>query len=238
MEDCWASSLGDCGGGISREHLVSECLFKDQSIFVQGLDWCIDAPKQLRIESLTEKILCKDHNSRLSSLDAAACRAFEIIPQFADVTTERNKLPYLPWAPKHFTIDSSKLERWCLKTLLNFSFKRNLIIGPGSHPTGVVPAHLVRIAFGIEEFTDGQGLYIAFKDHETFSFQPRFGYTAKAQDEHLAMGSFRFYGFRFYLNLFPQVTPYTGIEESRVFYRKTRFAQNLGSRFSHDLSIS
>ena len=76
IQGCWAGSLGDCGGGISREHYVSECLFPNQSIFVQGLDWCLDKPKELRIESLTAKILCKDDNAALSELDAAAGLAF------------------------------------------------------------------------------------------------------------------------------------------------------------------
>ena len=84
MKDCWASSLGDCGGGISREHLVSESIFPNQSIYVQGMDWCLDAPKLVRIESLTAKILCRDHNSRLSELDAVADRA-EAVAQEGDV---------------------------------------------------------------------------------------------------------------------------------------------------------
>jgi hypothetical protein len=44
----WAAPLRNCGGGISREHYVSEWLFPNQSIFVQGLDWC-----HLSIQTLT-----------------------------------------------------------------------------------------------------------------------------------------------------------------------------------------
>ena len=73
--ECWAAPLGGCGGGISREHLVSKCVFPDQSIFVRGLDWCLDEPKEVRIETLTAKILCKDHNSALSELDSEVGRA-------------------------------------------------------------------------------------------------------------------------------------------------------------------
>ena len=71
-KDCWAWSLGDCGGGISREHYVSQSVFPDQSIFVQGIDWCLDEAKEIRIETLTAKILCKRHNTALSELDATA----------------------------------------------------------------------------------------------------------------------------------------------------------------------
>jgi len=259
IQGCWAGSLGDCGGGISREHYVSECLFPNQSIFVQGLDWCLDKPKELRIESLTAKILCKDHNAALSELDAAAGLAFSSMRDYATTTTERDQMPHLNWAPKQFTIDGPKLERWCLKTLLNFGFNRQLIIGPGTHDPGTVPSNLIRIAFGFEEFSDGRGLYTAFRQNETFNLEHRFGYTAKAQGPNLAMGSFRLCGFRFYLNLLPTATKHTAIEDSQVFYRQTHFAHRLvpvrpvddteiiestirasrfKEKFSHRLSIS
>lgn len=199
IKGCWAGPLGNCGGGISHEHYVSECVFPNQSIYVQGLDWCLDKPKPVRIESLTARILCRDHNSALSELDAAAGRAFESIGDYATTMTARDKMPYLNWATKQLTIDGPKLERWCLKTLLNFSFNRQLIIGPGTHDAGTVPHNLVMIAFGLEEFTEGRGLYTAFRENETFDLEHRFGYTAKAQGPNLAMGSFRLHGFRFYL---------------------------------------
>jgi hypothetical protein len=234
---CWAAAIGNCGGGISREHYVSECVFPDQSIFVKGLDFCLNEPRELRIESLTAKILCKDHNSGFSDLDAAAGEAFAAMRDFTITNTQRNKMPYLPWATQEFPIDGPRLERWCLKTLLNFSFTRTLIVGPGCHDPGIVPVDLVRIAYGLEEFTDGRGLYTAFRDHETFDLSPSFGYTAKANGPNLAMAGFRLYGFRFYLNLEPQPFPYTGIEDSHVFYRKASFAQKYGDKLSHRLSI-
>ncbi len=204
---------------------MSECLFPDQSIFVQGLDWCLEEPKKIRIESLTAKVLCKDHNSALSELDAAAGLAFDSIRDFAFTTVNHGEMPYLNWSPKQFTIDGSKLERWCLKTLLNFSFSRHLIIGPGTHGAGTVPSNLVRIAFGLEEFTNGRGLYTAFHKNETFNLEHRLGYTAKAQGPNLAMGNFRLHGFRFYLNLLPVATRFVSIEDSDVFYRETHFVQ-------------
>jgi hypothetical protein len=238
IQGCWAAPLGNCGGGISREHYVSECVFSNQSIFVQGMDFCLDEPKELRIESLTAKILCRDHNSALSELDSAAGRAFQAIRDYADMTTERDKTPYVNWAPTQFTIDGPRLERWCLKTLLNFSFNRRLTIGPGTHQAGTVPNLLARIAFGLEEFTDGRGLYTAFKQNETFVFDDHFLYVAKAQGSNLAMGLFRLGGFRFYLNLLPVESRYTTIEDSQVFYRQTHFKHAIGKRFSHGLSIA
>jgi hypothetical protein len=240
MEGCWAAPLGNCGGGISHEHLVSRCVFSDQSIFVKGLDWCLNEPKEVRIEALTAKILCKDHNSALSELDSEVGRAFDTIRKFARTKTEREKMPYINWALEQQTIDSRKLERWCLKTLLNFSFGRNLIIGPGSQESGSVSAELVRIAFGLEEFTAGRGIYIAYRQNETFHFDDHFRYTAKAQETHLVMGLFRLSGFRFYLNLFhTEGGPLSVIEDSHAFYRVTHFNQPIGSqnKLSQRLSI-
>ncbi len=237
LDGCWAAPLGNCGGGISHEHYVSKSVFPDQSIFVRGLDWCLNEPKEFRIETLTAKILCKDHNSALSEIDSEAGRAFNAIREFARTTTEREKMPYVNWALKQLSIDSRKLERWCLKTMLNFSFGRSLIIGPGSHQPGSIPAELVRVAFGLAEFTSGRGIYTAYKLNETFRFDDHFCYVAKAQESHLVMGSFRLCGFRFYLNLFPVQSALTAIEDSNVFYRTTHFNQSVGFRLSHRLSI-
>jgi hypothetical protein len=118
---CWAAALGGCGSRISHEHLVSKCVFPDQSIFVKGLDWCLNEPKEVRIETLTAKILCKDHNSALSELDSWAGRAFNVIRDFARTKMNSEKMPYINWASKQLTVESRNLERWCLKTLLNCS---------------------------------------------------------------------------------------------------------------------
>lgn len=228
MEGCWASSLGNCRGGISHEHYVSECVFPRQSIFVQGLDWCLEEPKELRIETLTAKILCKHHNETLSELDAAAGQAFNSIREFAETRINRSKTPSLNWAPKQFTINGPRLERWCLKTLLNFSFNRQLVIGPGNHRAGIVPDDLVQIAFGLGEFTKGQGLYVAFRENETLYLEDHFGYIAKSQGSNLMMGYFRLHGFCLYLSLFPTITPHSVIEDSKVFYRQAHFVDPHG----------
>jgi hypothetical protein len=227
---CWAAPLGGCGGGISREHLVSKCVFPDQSIFVKGLDWCLGEPKEVRIETLTAKILCKDHNSALSELDSEAGSAFDTIRDFTRTKISREQMPYINWASKQLTVDSRKLERWCLKTLLNFSFGRNLIVGPGTHEPGTVPLELARVAFGLEEFAVGRGIYMAFRQGETFNLDDHFHYVAKAHKAHLVMGTFGLCGLRFYLNLFPAVGgALSRIEESDVFYRKTHFNQPIGN---------
>ena len=79
MEKCWANSLGDCDGKISREHTVSESLFKGTYVDVKGFSWCKSEEKRIGLGSLTKKILCEKHNSALSPLDAAASHAFDVL---------------------------------------------------------------------------------------------------------------------------------------------------------------
>lgn len=93
------------------------------------MDWCLDEAKEIRIETLTAKILCKRHNTALSELDSTAGLAFNSIQDYVATTNQRQDMPHLNWAPKQFTIYGPKLERWCLKTLQNFSFNRQLIVG-------------------------------------------------------------------------------------------------------------
>ena len=72
MNDCWAQSLGDCSDKMSREHIFSEGVHFADKVFVQGLSWCKDEPREVGLSSLTAKILCKKHNSEISFADAAA----------------------------------------------------------------------------------------------------------------------------------------------------------------------
>lgn len=64
----------------------------------------------------------------------------------------RTKLRSRRWTIKTFTIDGALLERWFLKTLINFSHGGQWIIGEGSHPPGLPNDELVKIAFGKAAF--------------------------------------------------------------------------------------
>lgn len=47
MSECWANSLGNCSGKMSREHLITKGTFIDDEILVHGFDWCRDAPVKI-----------------------------------------------------------------------------------------------------------------------------------------------------------------------------------------------
>jgi hypothetical protein len=40
MSNCWAACLSGCSDKISREHLISENLFLDDQMTVEGFPWC------------------------------------------------------------------------------------------------------------------------------------------------------------------------------------------------------
>jgi hypothetical protein len=79
VEGCWAASLGDCGGKLSREHTISGCLFPSGKVTVEGFDWCPNGPKTIGVAGLVRRILCERHNSSLSELDSAMLKCFEAI---------------------------------------------------------------------------------------------------------------------------------------------------------------
>jgi hypothetical protein len=226
--ECWAKSLGDCGGGISREHSLSQCVYPDQKVIVSGFDFCNGESKEIHINSLTAKILCKDHNTRLGQqVDHVGGVIFSSIRAFAERRMQQAEFPKLQWQPIHYQIDARLLERWLLKVMLGIGFGGKLIIGAGQHEAGVVPLQLARIAFGLEEFPSGQGMYVAFKDKETFQLEDRFRYTAKSIGSNLLMGYFSIHGLRFYMNLEETGGPiYGSIEDSKVFYRQAHFTES------------
>jgi hypothetical protein len=203
VKGCWAASLGDCEGKISREHLVSQALFPDGKITVSGLNWCKDEPKTVGLAALTGKILCRRHNSELSELDAAVKRTFETFDESMQLFQLRSKLKSRRWTIRTFTIDGALLERWFLRTLVNLSHGGAWIIGEGKHQTGMPNDELVRIAFGKAAFREKAGLYTAAHDGEQITLRQGLRFTPKTVGNNLLAGMFSLCGYRFFLSLLP-----------------------------------
>src|SRR5215510_10773417 len=117
-ERCWAKSLGDCEGPLSGEHYFTSGLFEGDKVFVYGLDWCREKPKEIGKKSLVKNILCKSHNERLSILDDEAIRAFKIFAEERKLNDIRVQMKPRYWTLKRWSINGSLLERWFLKTLI------------------------------------------------------------------------------------------------------------------------
>jgi len=90
--ECWASCLGGCSDKISREHLVSQALFLEDKVRVQGFSWCKDVEKEIGISGLTSKILCSQHNNDLSPVDEAGAKAFATLREIRRIANVRQKV--------------------------------------------------------------------------------------------------------------------------------------------------
>jgi len=198
---CWAASLGDCEGKISREHLVSQ-------------------EKTVGLAALTGKILCRKHNSGLSELDSVAKQAFETLDLSMQLFQLRSKLKSRRWTIQTYTIDGALLERWFLKTLINLSHDGPWIIGEGSHPAGMPNDELVRIAFGRAAFREKAGLYTAAHDGEQVALRQGLRLAPKTIGNNLLAGMFSFCGYRFFLSLLPE--QFKEHQGSHLMYREVR----------------
>lgn len=199
---CWASCLGDCEGVISHEHLVSECLFPDGEIIVHGLDWCKDAPKAMRIETFTGKILCEKHNNGLSEVDAAVKQSLDTLREAAILFIAREKVRARRWAVKSFNTDMLLLERWCLKTLINFNQHDGFPIDPEALEPHKPTKALVEVAFGLKRFADPSGLYVIFRSGDQFTLsEGDLSISTMRIGERLAGAEFSLWGIPFFLNL-------------------------------------
>src|SRR3954469_10804919 len=101
--ECWASCLGDCGEGASREHYISEGVFDGELITAFGLPWCSDHPATIGLGSAVAKILCRKHNSALSDFDGEAAKLSRFL--FANII-ER------PLDEGNVRIQGVRLEKW------------------------------------------------------------------------------------------------------------------------------
>ncbi len=147
---CYASRLGNCKGGISREHFISEGILKTfEDLHIQGLPFLNGERKKLSAASLASNCLCEFHNSFLHTLDDVAIAVFEKLVNLFD-----GDYPVLlAWGPS--------FERWCLKALLGTTAAEQVRFQNGkTFSQDDIPLEWVEILFGLRDFQVGQGLYM------------------------------------------------------------------------------
>lgn len=215
---CWAACLGDCGAKGSQEHTISECLYPDQSVFVQGLPWCRETPKKIGIGALTQPILCMKHNSELGeNVDLASKHTRDTLGESMDLYTSRKRIVSRRWAVKYFETDMLLLERWCLKTLINLNHQSGWKYLDGSEP-GSPPSEFVEVAFGRRRFTGHEGLYVIATPGSQIEMNDgwlQITTKTRRQDDRLAGATFTLWGFPFYLSLMPEKISWKGADLMR-----------------------
>jgi hypothetical protein len=244
MVNCWAKTLGGCSDKVSREHLVSRALFVGDTITVQGLPWCKGGAKTIGLANLTAKILCRRHNSELSELDSAALKVFDAFREAARLSNVRSKLRPSVWNPKRIVVNGGHLERWFLKTLINVAYEGEYYIGPRSTESGTASADLVRKAFGLKAFDEGEGIYIVGNVGQQINSQDMIRLVtlvATRPNKYIAGALFIFRGYRFFLNLhvglvsrLPEGLGVPGENWGRatLLYRGKRIRQVVGKHLS------
>ncbi len=223
---CWASSLGDCQGGITAEHYVSECIFPGREVMVKGFPWCRQEHKAIRIERLVRNMLCEEHNSALSPVDAVMPKIFKTLEDASALMDARRKVHSRSWTVKHFRIDVRLLERWCLKTLINVSYPLDFDVSRGTGTLAVPSNELVKIAFGRSEFMKPAGLYLQAAVNEHISLRAGVSITKYGFDkDELNLGQFDLFGLRFVLNLLPKEVE--SMDGSQLLYQRVKSVFNV-----------
>jgi hypothetical protein len=209
--ECWANCLGNCDGGMSREHLVSKCLFEKQ-VRVKGLPWCKDTEKTVGIEGLASKFLCRHHNSTLSELDGAAKQTLDTLLEACKLFDARRNIITARWTVKYFITDMLLLERWCLKTLINVNLNGKPGLPVDSEAGSNRPTEeLVRIVFGLDRFTPPKGLYRIAENGKNIDLgDGHIHITTKSRDGRLGAAEFTLWGLQFFLSLIPEPIRWEG----------------------------
>lgn len=107
---CWASGLGNCEGGLSREHYISKGIFDKDIITASGLPWCKNKSIQIGLGRAVSKILCRKHNEALSIFDAEATKLSRFL---------LDQIGNNPQGHAELNLKGILLEKWLLKTAIN-----------------------------------------------------------------------------------------------------------------------
>jgi hypothetical protein len=193
MKNCWASSYGQCGDKITREHIISNAIL-DKTISVKGFSWCKDKPIDIGKASFVSNFLCNYHNELLSPCDSEIANFVSVIERVN--RTEKKILKYgfsVKKLPIRYLIDGILLEKWFVKTLINIcmSRKEDAII----HFDKILP-----ILFSTNSFDKPYGLGFAVKNdlliinEDKIEISPFFNQLGNINE--LVGGKFIFRGFR------------------------------------------
>jgi hypothetical protein len=187
---------------------VSASLFMSNNVRVQGFPWCKDSPKVVGLSALTAKILCTTHNNALSSVDTAGAEAFSVLREMMRLSNVRKKMKPRIWNTVRYKINGRALERWFLKTLINFSYDGGYPIGRASTLAGRPTEHLVRVAYGLASFEGRAGLYTLVRPGMQFNSDDTVGFSPLIMNSGcIECDLFSFRGLRFLLSLEPGGPP-------------------------------
>jgi hypothetical protein len=177
--NCWASELGGCSNKQSREHYISEGLWKNRHVTIRGFNWLDGQEKTIPLPSLTAKILCTAHNQLLSPLDSEAIHVFKALDEIWRLQEVRRKLrPTKFWLVKRYEAHGNLFERWVAKTVIGLFcvIHSDLHWHQTQAPCIQPPPDVLRAVYGHRSFDSPMGLYLAIDTGDKYDFPDSIGF--------------------------------------------------------------
>lgn len=197
-------TIGGCTK-ISKEHLISKSVFHNDIdynpgfIRGYGLPWNENKMVEIPFASLSAKVLCNHHNNALSNLDSEAGKVaktfLEVKNIFFKKSLRSNEEKII------FRHSGDLLERWFLKTFINFQSLYNKNTLP--------PKELVEIVFGLRKYPNSVGLAVFGHNKGYYhSFNHDMKYVQILNDfNEIEFIIFEYFGISYLLPLTDQPTP-------------------------------
>lgn len=164
--NCYANHLNSCEGGMTEEHILSSTLLGDTIIVLDSEQNNREIDKSKR-DDFTLRILCRKHNQQLSNADNHfKYFLLQLIKDNEHTNTIRKTrntaMPSLSLSFKGYLI-----ERWCIKTFINYCFYREQPITPKINFRYLIPRIFAKNTF---EFP--YGLWMLNKSKQTTMEKP------------------------------------------------------------------
>jgi hypothetical protein len=201
MEKCYLKSLGSCDGKLSREHLISrsvlEFLYGTAGLQISGLPWIERGQsREVPLDALTTKCLCRKHNSALAPLDTAALQFFQSIHNF--IMDDK--------ANQSFLVCGHDIERWLLKTTIAMAVSGNFgdenVPWRGDFISGL---DYVKLLDEPKSWAVGTGLYFTVRVDDVLNMRKHFQIAPHFNKENQIVGiEANLYGIDVVLNLAPR----------------------------------
>jgi len=205
--------------------LVSESFFSGSTVEIRGLPWCKDEPRRIGLASAKSKILCKSHNTALSDLDAEIGRFMDHTREIGRIAYERRGIPRKAiFATIRRRVSALLLERWLVKTLVNLLEDGSWFFNGQALPVRMSRDSLARIAFGLDKFQGGAGLYVGTLAGHQFQLVDKLQLRPILFDGELVAGAFSIAGLLWLLNLDPATRP-TSLSHLSTMPDEWRLAQ-------------
>lgn len=156
---CYAAQLGDCSGPLNREHFVSKNLLKEfeeaGKLKVIGYPHGNDTGQLLMsVESLSAKVLCEGHNSRLSEVDTEGGRFLT-----AFFVAHAGLLDETFANDQTFVFNGPLIERWMLKYACGLIASGQAGVGTERIEKTLPPLEFLQVLFGLDTLPEEWGLY-------------------------------------------------------------------------------